>query len=128
MNREVDLRVSVYASMWGESVVIRVLSRTNAVDLHGLGFTPRHLSMFKTILDRPSGIILVTGPTGSGKTTTLYSSISYLSEQNKKVITAEDPIEYTIDGITQGQLEKKLDVIGKESGIFPAQINGQVRK
>jgi type IV pilus assembly protein PilB len=110
MNKEIDLRVSVYASMWGESVVIRVLSRSNATDLNALGFTPRHLSMFKTILDRPSGIILVTGPTGSGKTTTLYSSIAYLSEQNKKVITAEDPIEYTIDGITQGQLEKKLDL------------------
>ena len=110
MNKEIDLRVSTYASMWGESVVIRVLSRTSSIDLGVLGFTPRHLSMFKTILDRPSGIILVTGPTGSGKTTTLYSSIAYISEQNKKVITAEDPIEYTIDGITQGQLEKKLDL------------------
>ena len=114
MNKEIDLRVSTYASMWGESVVIRVLSRTSAIDLNVLGFTPRHMSIFKTMLDRPSGIILVTGPTGSGKTTTLYASIAYLSEQNKKVITAEDPIEYTIDGITQGQLEKKLDVTYKD--------------
>ncbi|MFC1770231.1 GspE/PulE family protein, partial [Nitrospirota bacterium] len=109
LNKEFDLRVSTYASMWGESIVIRVLSRSNAIDLNVLGFTPHHLSIFKTILERPSGIILVTGPTGSGKTTTLYSSVAYLNEQNKKIITAEDPIEYTIDGITQGQLERKLD-------------------
>ena len=111
MNKEVDLRVSTYASMWGESVVIRILHRsTGMIDLNILGFTPYHLSIFKHILNIPSGIILVTGPTGSGKTTTLYSSIAYLCEQNKKVITAEDPIEYTIDGITQGQLEKKLEL------------------
>lgn len=111
MNKEVDLRVSTYASMWGESVVIRILSRTSGLtDLTVLGFTPYHMAIFKTILDMPSGIILVTGPTGSGKTTTLYSSISYMQEQNKKVITAEDPIEYTIDGITQGQLEKRLNL------------------
>lgn len=111
MNKEVDLRVSTYASMWGESVVIRILHRSSGmIDLNILGFTPYHLGIFKRILDMPSGIILVTGPTGSGKTTTLYSSIAYLCQQNKKVITAEDPIEYTIDGITQGQLEKKLDL------------------
>jgi type IV pilus assembly protein PilB len=111
MNKEVDLRVSTYASLWGESIVIRILFRsTGMIDLNILGFTPYHLGLFKEILDRPSGIVLVTGPTGSGKTTTLYSSVAYLMEQNKKVITAEDPIEYTIDGITQGQLDKKLDV------------------
>ena len=110
MNKEVDLRVSTYASMWGESVVIRILHRSSGMmDLNVLGFTPYHLGIFRNILDMPSGIILVTGPTGSGKTTTLYSSVAYLTEKNLKVITAEDPIEYTIDGITQGQLEKKLD-------------------
>lgn len=108
-NKEVDLRVSTYASMWGESIVIRLLPRsTGLIDLNVLGFTPHHLSLFKSILDRPSGIMLVTGPTGSGKTTTLYSSVAYLTEQNKKIVTAEDPIEYTIEGITQGQLDKKL--------------------
>jgi type IV pilus assembly protein PilB len=110
-NKEVDLRVSTYASMWGESVVIRILPRTSGlIDLNVLGFTPHHLSLFKTILDRPSGIMLVTGPTGSGKTTTLYSAVAYLTEQNKKIVTAEDPIEYTIDGITQGQVDKKLNL------------------
>jgi len=114
LNKEIDLRVSTYVSIWGESIVIRILSRSNAVDLNALGLVPRHLSIFKTMLDRPSGIILVTGPTGSGKTTTLYSSIIYLTEQNKKVITAEDPIEYTVDDITQGQIEKKLNVTYKD--------------
>lgn len=110
MNKEVDLRISTYASMWGESVVIRILQRTGGlIDLNVLGFSPYHLSLFRGILDMPSGIVLVTGPTGSGKTTTLYSAISYLQERNLKVITAEDPIEYTIDGIVQGQIDKKLN-------------------
>lgn len=109
VNKEVDLRVSTYASMWGESIVIRILPRTSGlIDLNVLGFTPYHMEIFKEVLDTQSGIILVTGPTGSGKTTTLYSSVTYLQEKNLKVITAEDPIEYTVDGVTQGQLDKKL--------------------
>ncbi|MBE9536874.1 MAG: Flp pilus assembly complex ATPase component TadA [Proteobacteria bacterium] len=109
MNKEVDLRISTYASLWGESIVIRILPRTGGIlELEMLGFTPANLSMFRNILDVSSGIVLVTGPTGSGKTTTLYAAIDYLQEENKKIITAEDPIEYTIDGVVQGQINKNI--------------------
>lgn len=108
--KEVDLRVATYASIWGESVVIRILPReTGLTDLNMLGFSPYHLSILKNILDMPAGIILITGPTGSGKTTTLYSAIYYLRESNLKIITAEDPVEYSIEGVTQGQMEKRLN-------------------
>ncbi len=108
-NKYVDLRISTYASLWGESIVIRILHRsTGLLDLSVLGFTPQNLVNFKSILDRPSGIVLVTGPTGSGKTTTLYASVDYLASKNLKIITAEDPIEYTIDGIVQGQVNVKI--------------------
>jgi len=109
MNKEVDLRISTYASLWGESIVIRILPRTGGVlELEMLGFTPANLSLFRNILNINSGIVLVTGPTGSGKTTTLYAAIDYLQEENKKIITAEDPIEYTIDGVVQGQINKNI--------------------
>ena len=108
-NKNVDLRISTYASLWGESIVIRILHRsTGLVDLSVLGFTPQNLVNFKNVLDKPSGIILVTGPTGSGKTTTLYAAVDYLASRNLKIITAEDPIEYTIDGIVQGQINAKI--------------------
>ncbi len=109
LNKEVDLRISTYASLWGESIVIRVLHRSSGLlDLTVLGFTPNNLAVFRNILDRTSGIVLVTGPTGSGKTTTLYAAVDYLAAKNLKIITAEDPIEYTIDGIVQGQINKKI--------------------
>lgn len=110
-NREFDLRVSTYVGMHGESVVFRVLSRENPhIDIGNLGLTPWHKRSFKELLDKPSGIILVTGPTGSGKTTTLYAGINYLKDKNVRIITAEDPVEYCIDGIVQGQMNPNLNV------------------
>ena len=98
----VDLRVSVLPTLFGESVVMRILDRTVvALDLNKIGMDATLLAKFRTILHRPNGIMLVTGPTGSGKTTTLYSALNELNDTETKIITSEDPIEYDIDGIIQ---------------------------
>jgi type IV pilus assembly protein PilB len=98
----VDLRVSVLPTLFGEAVVMRVLDRTVvALDLNKIGMDAALLSKFRTILRRPNGIMLVTGPTGSGKTTTLYSALNELNDTETKIITSEDPIEYDIEGIIQ---------------------------
>ena len=109
MDKEVDLRVSVYAAAFGENIVIRILYRKSAlIDIDQLGITPQNMVRFMKILDQPTGVILVTGPTGSGKTTTLYAAINYLNDGKTSIITVEDPVEYVIDGIVQGQLNPKL--------------------
>ena len=109
LDNDIDLRVSVYAAAYGENIVIRILKRrTNLIDMNKLGFSPIHMKRFKKILDAPTGIILVCGPTGSGKTTTLYASINHLNQMEKKIITVEDPVEYTMDGVVQGQLNTKV--------------------
>ncbi len=109
MGKEIDLRVSTYASMWGENVVIRILHRQSAlIDIDELGFSPVNRERYMKLLDYPSGIILATGPTGSGKTTTLYASITYLNGMDKMIITVEDPVEYTIEGVVQGRIDSKL--------------------
>ena len=111
LGKDVDLRISVYATINSETVVIRILHRaTTLIDLDKLGFAPTTFTRFKQILETPSGLILVTGPTGSGKTTTLYASLSHLNEFDQKIITVEDPVEYTIDGVIQGKMENKLNV------------------
>jgi len=98
----VDLRVSVLPTLFGEAVVMRVLDRTVvALDLNKIGMDAALLSKFRGILRRPNGIMLVTGPTGSGKTTTLYSALNELNDTETKIITSEDPIEYDIEGIIQ---------------------------
>ncbi|MFI4874233.1 MAG: GspE/PulE family protein [Blastopirellula sp. JB062] len=98
----VDLRVSVLPTMFGESVVMRLLDRSVvSLDLEKVGMQPGTLGEFRTVMGRPNGIVLVTGPTGSGKTTTLYSALSELNEVTEKVITTEEPVEYDIDGIVQ---------------------------
>lgn len=98
----VDLRVSVMPTMFGESVVMRVLDRSVvSLDLTKVGMNEETLSNFRSVMRKPNGIVLVTGPTGSGKTTTLYSALSELNEITEKVITTEDPVEYDIDGIIQ---------------------------
>jgi type IV pilus assembly protein PilB len=105
----VDLRVSVLPTMFGESVVIRVLDRTNVgLDLDKLGMDAQTLAKFRQLIRVPNGIILVTGPTGSGKTTTLYSALSELNEITDKIITTEDPVEYDIDGIIQVQVNPEV--------------------
>ncbi len=98
----VDLRVSVLPTLFGESVVMRVLDRgVVSLDLEKVGMEPAMLRKFREVIKRPNGIVLVTGPTGSGKTTTLYSALSELNEVDDKLITTEDPVEYDIDGIIQ---------------------------
>ena len=98
----VDLRVSVLPTLFGEAVVMRVLDRTVvALDLNKIGMDAALLSKFRVILRRPNGIMLVTGPTGSGKTTTLYSALNELNDTETKIITSEDPIDYDIEGIIQ---------------------------
>jgi type IV pilus assembly protein PilB len=98
----VDLRVSVLPTMFGESVVIRVLDRSNVgLDLDRIGMPTKLLNDFRGVIHKPNGIVLVTGPTGAGKTTTLYSALSELNTITDKLITTEDPVEYEIDGLVQ---------------------------
>jgi type IV pilus assembly protein PilB len=105
----VDLRVSVLPTMFGESVVMRVLDRSVVnLDLNAVGMNASTLQAFREIIERPNGIVLVTGPTGSGKTTTLYSALSELNSVHDKIITTEDPIEYDIDGIVQVPIDASI--------------------
>lgn len=108
-SKEVDLRASFYVTVHGENTVLRILDRTkNLLDLEDLGFAPNMLRRFvDDVLESSSGILMVTGPTGSGKTTTLYSSVKYVNKPTKKVITCEDPVEYVIDGISQCSVNEK---------------------
>ena len=103
--RQIDMRVSTFPSVHGENVAMRLLDKGKVIlGLEKLGFTPKNLELFKHAISRPSGIILVTGPTGSGKTTTLYSALTYLNSSERKIITLEDPVEYEIPLIRQGQI------------------------
>lgn len=105
----VDLRVSVLPTLFGESTVLRVLDRSVVMlDLDKIGMDVDILSTFRTIMRRPNGIILVTGPTGSGKTTTLYAALSELNSIEEKLITTEDPVEYDIDGIVQMPIDASI--------------------
>jgi type IV pilus assembly protein PilB len=107
----VDLRVSVLPTMFGESVVMRVLDRTVVqLDLQKIGMDATILRRFRQIIRNPNGIVLVTGPTGSGKTTTLYSALNELNEVSTKIITTEDPIEYEIDGLIQVPVNPDIEV------------------
>jgi type IV pilus assembly protein PilB len=103
------MRVSVLPTMFGESVVIRVLDRTNtSLDLNKIGMEPEMLAEFRQLIGKPNGIILVTGPTGAGKTTTLYSALNELNVVTDKIITTEDPVEYEIDGICQCAINHEI--------------------
>jgi type IV pilus assembly protein PilB len=105
----VDMRVSVLPTMFGESVVIRVLDRTVvSLDLNKIGMPTQLLAEFRQLIGKPNGIILVTGPTGAGKTTTLYSALNELNVISEKIITTEDPVEYDIDGIIQCQINHEI--------------------
>ncbi|MCA9116614.1 MAG: Flp pilus assembly complex ATPase component TadA [Planctomycetaceae bacterium] len=107
----VDLRVSVLPTMFGEAVVMRVLDRTVVqLDLNKIGMDAGTLSHFRQLIRRPNGIVLVTGPTGSGKTTTLYSALNELNDIESKIITTEDPIEYDIDGLLQVPVNPDIGV------------------
>ena len=107
--RPVDLRVSVLPTMFGESVVLRVLDRAQVnLDLEQVGFREEELGVFRQLIDKPHGIVIVTGPTGSGKTTTLYSALRELNSPEIKILTSEDPVEYDIDGMIQCQVKAEI--------------------
>ncbi|MFK7760278.1 MAG: GspE/PulE family protein [Phycisphaerales bacterium] len=119
----IDFRVSACPAYHGESVVLRIL-RPDAVriGLANLGFEPENLEVFNKIIKRPNGIFLVTGPTGSGKTTTLYSALDVLNRPDKKIITAEDPVEYNFDGINQCQIREDIGF------TFPSVLRSMLRQ
>jgi type IV pilus assembly protein PilB len=107
--QEIDIRASFYATVFGENVVLRILNKASLIGLQELGFAPNILRLYsEDVLAAPSGITLITGPTGSGKTTTLYSSIDYCNDPTVKIITCEDPVEYVIDGISQCSINEKI--------------------
>ena len=109
--RELDLRVSTVPTVHGESVVMRVLDRASVrLNLDTMGFEQDTLARFNELLLRPHGILLVTGPTGSGKTTTLYAALSKIDAQTNKIITVEDPVEYQLEGINQIQVHPQINL------------------
>ncbi|MDI6749860.1 MAG: GspE/PulE family protein [Rhodocyclaceae bacterium] len=107
----VDVRISTMPTQYGEAVVMRLLSQdTGLLNLDKLAMPPRVLARFRHAIHRPSGIVLVTGPTGSGKTTTLYAALNELNCPEKKIITVEDPVEYRLPGLNQVQVHEKIDL------------------
>ena len=110
LGKEIDLRVSTLPTMYGESVVMRILDKSNTdlIDLRRLGFPEDLYSKICAMTSKPHGIVLVTGPTGSGKTTTLYSALKRINIPDRKIITIEDPVEYQMDGINQIQVNSQI--------------------
>ena len=107
--RDIDVRVSVIPVIYGEKVVMRILDKSSINhDIDSLGFDEGSLETFKSILNQPHGIIVVTGPTGSGKSTTLYSSLNYLKDPTKNITTVEDPVEYRMAGVNQIQVKSMI--------------------
>lgn len=108
----IDLRISTFPSTYGEKMVVRILDREyNLLELESLGFEKHLFASVKNLINKPHGFFLVTGPTGAGKTTTLYAMLSHLNKPGKNIITMEDPIEYALDGITQSQVNEKAGFI-----------------
>jgi len=108
---QVDLRVAVLPTMFGESVVLRVLDRSNVqLDLERIGLRDDDLATIKAMINKPNGIVIVTGPTGSGKTTTLYAALNKLNTRDTKLLTAEDPVEYDINGLIQCQVNVEQEL------------------
>jgi general secretion pathway protein E len=109
MGREIDLRVSTLPTLYGESVVLRILDRSSiVVTLESLGFPEDTLVQFEHLITKPYGMILVTGPTGSGKTTTLYGALDKINSPDKKIITIEDPVEYQLFGVNQIHVKPQI--------------------
>jgi general secretion pathway protein E len=109
--KDIDIRVSILPTSYGESVVMRLLDRSKAlIPLDDIGFSAEHLSQIRSLIHRSHGIVLVTGPTGSGKSTTLYAALSEINEPDVKIITVENPVEYQIPGINQCQVNAKIDM------------------
>ncbi|MEA3305980.1 MAG: type II secretion system ATPase GspE, partial [Candidatus Omnitrophota bacterium] len=109
--REIDLRVSTLPAIYGESVVLRILDKSSyLLGLNDLGFDSEDEKRFKKLIRIPNGILLVTGPTGSGKTTTLYASLNHINKSDRKIITIEDPVEYQMTGINQVQVRPQINL------------------
>ena len=110
-DREIDMRVATTPTIFGENIVIRLLDKENVVfDFGKLGFPPRELTVFKRMISQPYGTCIVTGPTGSGKSTTLYTVLTYLNTADRKIITIEDPVEMRIPGVNQIQVNTKVNL------------------
>lgn len=108
-SEDFDIRVSILPTLHGEKVVLRILSKdTSHIDINALGFTDKELTAYLENIKRPNGIVLISGPTGSGKTTTLYATLKKLNLPNTNILTVEDPIEYTLEGINQVQLKENI--------------------
>ena len=112
-----DMRVSFYITIYGEKIVLRLLNRkTELLDIKDIGMTPRMMERFRLdAMDVPNGVMIVTGPTGSGKTTTLYGCVNYLNNMHSSIVTAEDPVEYVIDGISQCSINPKIGLTFEET-------------
>ena len=120
--RDLDLRVSILPTSYGQAIVLRILDRDNIkIGIRNLGFSEENYRIFQNIIRRPNGIFLVTGPTGSGKTTTLYSALGELNRPDRKIITAEDPVEYMLPGYQSSgsQIEHRSELFQDHSGHAP---------
>ncbi|GIV03218.1 MAG: hypothetical protein KatS3mg015_2048 [Fimbriimonadales bacterium] len=121
--RRVDVRVSVLPSLRGPRIVLRILDRAlTLMALEDLGMQPTKLAMFRSMIARPYGLLLVTGPTGSGKTTTLYAALRELRQSGKNIMTCEDPVEYELEGVSQSQVNEKIGL------TFAAQLRAILRQ
>ncbi len=119
-SNQIDVRISTMPTQYGESVVMRLLNQsTGLLGLDRLNMPPRTLERLRHAIHRPSGMVLVTGPTGSGKTTTLYAALSELNTTEKKIITVEDPVEYRLPGINQVQVHEKIDLTPSSASCAP---------
>ena len=109
LGRQIDIRISTLPTIYGEKIVMRILDKGSvSLNINDIGFEPKLMTKFKEILNQAHGMILVTGPTGSGKTTTLYSSLNYVNSPEKNIITIEDPVEYRLKGINQIQARAQV--------------------
>ncbi|MFH1874365.1 MAG: GspE/PulE family protein [Pseudomonadota bacterium] len=119
---ELDLRIATYPTMFGEAAAIRLLNTKQVMTLQELGFAPKDYEIFKELINRPNGILLVTGPTGSGKTTTLYASLLEISSKAQHILSVEDPIEHEIPGVDQQQVNVKAGM------TFAASLRAMLRQ
>ncbi|MCH9021974.1 MAG: Flp pilus assembly complex ATPase component TadA [Planctomycetes bacterium] len=109
--RDIDIRVSSIPTIYGEKIVMRILDKSTVNhNIESLDFGPKNLEIFKGVLRQPHGIVIVTGPTGSGKSTTLYSALHFLKDPKKNIVTVEDPVEYRLSGINQVQVKSDIDL------------------
>ncbi len=120
-DKEYELRVSVIPTLYGENIVIRILPTTMLFDIANLGVSKSDLQTLSQLISKPHGIIFVTGPTGSGKTTTLYACLSKLNTRSRKILTIEDPVEYELKGVSQTQINPKIGV------TFAAMLRSMLR-